>query len=206
MLYEQVLIQSIQRIRQRLNRLRFTLPVEFLLNPMDLHGFTGLLPSIGTHFWMGFLFLSGANLTICTASQMYQYQLSNASNVFMGLMQTETPYYQPLPAANLPFAPNSVGAFVSDPNFADCSAANCESAWALRILGSSHVFIYGAGFYSFFSDYDQACNMDETCQQRLIQTSCSSDVWMFNLATKGAVEVVSPAGGLVSTYQDDNQR
>ncbi|KAI8633356.1 hypothetical protein F5Y19DRAFT_471630 [Xylariaceae sp. FL1651] len=30
-------------------------------------------------------------------SQMYQYQLSNTSNIFLGHMRTETPYYQPNP-------------------------------------------------------------------------------------------------------------
>jgi len=41
-----------------------------------------------------------------TASEhavMYQYQFSNASNIFMSMIQTESPYFQPKPLAPLPF-------------------------------------------------------------------------------------------------------
>jgi len=36
---------------------------------------------------------------------MYQYQFSNASNIFMSMIQTESPYFQPKPLAPLPFTP-----------------------------------------------------------------------------------------------------
>ncbi|EAW19310.1 uncharacterized protein NFIA_092710 [Aspergillus fischeri NRRL 181] len=35
-------------------------------------------------------------------AQMYQYQLLNAANIYMGHLQTETPYYQPKPNASRP--------------------------------------------------------------------------------------------------------
>lgn len=33
---------------------------------------------------------------------LYQYQLSNARNIFMTMIQSETPYWQPRPPGNLP--------------------------------------------------------------------------------------------------------
>lgn len=82
-------------------------------------------------------------------AQMYQYQLAGASSVYIGHMQTETPYYQPSPNALKPYTAG-VSGFTSDPLFTDCADDLCSGAWALRVLNSSDVFIYSAGFYSFF--------------------------------------------------------
>ena len=84
----------------------------------------------------------------------YQYQLTNAKNVFMGMIQTETPYFQSNPNALLPYAANPE---YRDPTFT-CAAGSksCAKAWGLRIVDSSDVLIYGAGLYSFFDNYDQS--------------------------------------------------
>lgn len=85
---------------------------------------------------------------------LYQYQLANTQSIFMGFIQTETPYYQPSPNAQAPFP---VIASRDDPNFAIfCAgkAASCNIAWGLRVLNSQSVNVYGAGLYSFFNNYD----------------------------------------------------
>ena len=45
---------------------------------------------------------------------------------------------------------------LNDPDFSNCSGqpANCNDAWALRVVNSQDVLLYGAGFYSFFNNYD----------------------------------------------------
>lgn len=83
---------------------------------------------------------------IGTASEhaaIVQYNFFNSKNVYSGFMQTETPYYQPNPA---PPAPFSISSTYHDPAF-----TNGNAAWALNIAQSTEVFIYGGGFYSFFS-------------------------------------------------------
>lgn len=125
--------------------------------------------------------------------QMYQYQLSNAANVYLGHMQTETPYYQPNPVATEPFSP---GQFPSDPRFDTCADDFCKSAWALRVINSSDVFIYSAGFYSFFQNNKLGCTAEEKCQLALIETDYAHDLWIYNIFTKGNVEIVSPQGDL----------
>lgn len=130
-----------------------------------------------------------------TASEhsiLYQYQLLGAQDIYLGHMQTETPYFQPSPPATQPYA---TGAFPGDPLFENCVANTyCQEAWALRVLNSTNVFIYSAGFYSFFQDYDQTCVPLESCQQRIVETSYTEGLWLYNLFTKGAVEIASPAG------------
>lgn len=134
-----------------------------------------------------------------TASEhniLYQYQLSGAKDIYLGHMQTETPYFQPIPAAApQPFAPTS--RFPDDPTFADCTTASCRKSWALRILKSSNTFIYSAGFYSFFGEnYDQACVAKENCQKKLVEIDSSVEgLWLYNIFTKGAEEIISPANG-----------
>lgn len=133
-----------------------------------------------------------------TASEhnvLYQYQLSGAKDIFLGHMQTESPYFQPTPAAApQPFSPTDN--FPQDPTFADCTTASCKKSWALRILKSANIFIYSAGLYSFFGEnYDQGCLAQENCQKRLVQTSSDTqELWLYNIFTKGAEEIISPAG------------
>ncbi|KAI3333006.1 pectate lyase superfamily protein-domain-containing protein [Ustulina deusta] len=128
-------------------------------------------------------------------TQMYQYQLQNASNIFLGHMQTETPYYQPNPNALEPYKAGGSG-FPSDPSFDNCADDLCEGAWALRILVSTDIFIYAAGFYSFFQDNQLGCTAEENCQLALIETNFASSLWIYNIFTKGNIEIVTPRGGL----------
>lgn len=76
-------------------------------------------------------------------SQVYQYQLNNAKNIFMTHIQTETPYYQPIPDATSPYP---LGVISGDPDFSECeSESACAMAWGLRIIGSQDILIYSAG-------------------------------------------------------------
>jgi hypothetical protein len=78
---------------------------------------------------------------------LYQYQLSSAQNIFMGMIQTESPYDQVAPAAPTPFTP---GLFPNDPNFSNCTAgsASCAVSRAVRIIDSSTVYLPSTGLYS----------------------------------------------------------
>lgn len=122
-------------------------------------------------------------------SVFYQYQLSSASNILMSMIQTESPYFQPVPKAPIPFQP---GTFPNDPTFKNCSSLSCYSSWAIRVVDSSAVYLLGAGLYSWFSDYKQDCVKTEDCQQRAFEVVESYDIWVYNLCTKAIVEMVSP--------------
>jgi len=128
-------------------------------------------------------------------SALYQYQIDRASNIFLGHMQTESPYYQDFPAPPVPFA-NQAG-FPNDPDFGLCDPdidPGCAMAWALRLLSSEQVYIYGAGLYSFFNKYTNTCAAAFSCQNNLVETSFSSQLWLYNLYTIGSVNSIIPAG------------
>lgn len=122
---------------------------------------------------------------------LYQYQLSKASNILMGMIQSESPYFQDHPKAPTPIL---TGAFPDDPEFEDCKSDSegCAVSWAVRITDSSSVCILGAGLYSWFSEYSQKCLESGNCQERVFEIEQSHDLWLYSLVTKGAVEMVSP--------------
>lgn len=125
---------------------------------------------------------------IGTASEhhaYYQYRLVGAKNHYMGLIQTESPYYQPTPPAPLPFSKNDV---YFDPLMYDSPA---PSAWGLSIARSDNILIFGAGLYSFFSNYKQDCIATRNCQAQIADIDSQSSVDIFSLSTVATTWQVS---------------
>ncbi|GLI71866.1 hypothetical protein PoHVEF18_000033 [Penicillium ochrochloron] len=132
--------------------------------------------------------------------QLYNYQVSNAANVFMGLIQTETPYYQSNPTALVPYTPQDSW---NDPDFSTCTTASCKKSWGLRVVNTSDLFIYGAGLYSFFENYAQTCLNTEDCQENMVEVDCS-DVHIYGLSTKASVNMVTSSAGKSMVPQKPN--
>jgi glucan 1,3-beta-glucosidase len=125
-------------------------------------------------------------------SVLYNYQLSNASNIYMGAIQSETPYFQGNPAAPAPFG-NALTA--QDPTMFTGSDTPDNRAWGLRIVDSSNILIYGAGLYSFFDNYGQQCVAEENCQNNMVSIEgTTNNLSLFGLSTKASVNMVSTSG------------
>ena len=134
-------------------------------------------------------------------SQLYNYQLSNAKDVYMALIQTETAYMQSNPDAVAAFPPATL---YNDPTFSDCTTESCKKTWGLRIVDSTDILNYGAGLYSFFDNYDQTCLNTESCQENIVSIEGDSQVWLYGLSTKASTNMVTVSGtGLIN--QADNQ-
>jgi glucan 1,3-beta-glucosidase len=162
---------------------------------------------------------------------LYQYQLVNAEDIWMGQIQTETPYYQPNPVAPYPFTERNEA--LHDPDFDTACAtdpglpggAPCAMAWGLRVVDSKNVVVFGAGLYSFFNNYSTACSTvesGENCQARIFSveqsTSFSSSssfrdggddddddtaVEVYNLNTIGSVSMVTLGGEDMATWDQN---
>ncbi|KAF8960770.1 pectate lyase superfamily protein-domain-containing protein [Flammula alnicola] len=98
---------------------------------------------------------------------IYQYNIVNAASHYMGLIQTETPYYQPSPVSPSPFSINTT---FHDPT----PYSGNPSAWALSIVNSHNILVFGAGLYSFFQDYSQTCLNAEACQSQIANIDTAS--------------------------------
>ncbi|KAJ7157275.1 exo-beta-1,3-glucanase [Mycena filopes] len=119
---------------------------------------------------------------IGTASEhhvLYQYNLVNAKTHYLGLIQTETPYYQPSPAPPAPFA---VSTAFQDPS----NWSGITTAWGLRVTTSTDIIVFGAGLYSFFSNYVQTCLTPQNCQAQMVSVDTASSVHIYSLATVGS--------------------
>ena len=136
---------------------------------------------------------------------LYQYQFANTQAVYMGQIQTETPYYQPTPdAAISPFPPNAT---LNDPTYASTCprSGNCD-ALGLRILNCENIFAYSAGLYSFFDTYSTTCSVGggpENCQSQIFDVENSSNIFVYNLATIGAGCMITEDGACLAQYSDN---
>jgi len=118
---------------------------------------------------------------IGTASEhhvLYQYNLANAKSHYMGLIQTETPYFQPNPVAPAPFTVNKA---FKDPAF----WSDVSQALGLWVKSSENILVFGAALYSFYSNYDQACLANVTCQPQMVNVDNQSSVNIYSLSTIG---------------------
>ncbi|KAJ6556359.1 pectate lyase superfamily protein-domain-containing protein [Mycena capillaripes] len=121
-----------------------------------------------------------------TASEhhvIYQYAFNKARDVWAGLMQTETPYFQPTPPPPTPFSINT--------NYGDPEGP-LSAAWGLVISLSSNIFVYGAGLYSFFQTYSQNCVPGRNCQDSmLLIDQQSASIYFYQLTTAGSTNMLS---------------
>lgn len=154
---------------------------------------------------------------------LYQYQLLNTKNIYMGQIQSETPYYQPNPPAPYPFTtPNTT---IQDPEFKNCPsnqttifganitsvgspAGACGMAWALRVIDSSNVAVYGAGLYSFFNNYNTTCSNGplgpNKCQARITEIKgTAEDVVLYDYTTIGSRSMVNVESTEVALAKDN---
>ena len=130
--------------------------------------------------------------TAAEHSVLYNYQFSHASNVFMGVIQQETAYFQSSPHALSPFTSNPT---YTDPTFSNCVNNNCAKTWGLRIINCTSIFQYGAGLYSFFENWSTTnCLAAENCQQHMVDIQNSSDVYLWALGTVGTSYLISYEG------------
>jgi hypothetical protein len=122
---------------------------------------------------------------------LYQYQFHKAKRIYAGMIQTESPYYQPSPAAPAPFE-SALGIFPADPTFKE-KGVDLKSSWGVRIIRSSDIVIAGAGLYSWFSSYaQQPCISELACQNSMVEiNNVGQGVYIWNLVTIGTTQMIT---------------
>ncbi|KAK5108854.1 hypothetical protein LTR62_007744 [Meristemomyces frigidus] len=120
-------------------------------------------------------------------SMLYNYNFANAKDIYAGVIQSETMYAQDNPNALDPFSP--VKAY-TDPTFEECFITTCYKTIGLNMYNATYIFIYGAGLYSFFNNYDQGCLLTENCQQFMVSMQQSEGIYIYALNTKAAANMI----------------
>ncbi|KAL0934896.1 LysM domain-containing protein [Colletotrichum truncatum] len=146
---------------------------DHLIDDLDWNDANNTMPQVSVYVARGLLVESQAATWLYGTSSehavYYQYNLHHARNIFAGMIQTESPYFQPMPKAPAPFE-GAVGRFAGDPDYS-CAGDDfdgCDSSWALIMRGCQNIFIAGAGIYSWFDTYTQDCIGKHACQKALV--------------------------------------
>lgn len=95
--------------------------------------------------------------------------------------------------------PNALSSFQPredwfDPMFDKCFLPTCPKTYGLVIKKSTYIFIYGAGLYSFFNNYDSGCIVTGNCQQFITTISESEAIYLFALNTIAATNMIEIDG------------
>ncbi|KAK2461103.1 hypothetical protein APHAL10511_006882 [Amanita phalloides] len=154
---------------------------------INLYSGRGILSESAGPVWM-----------IGTASEhhaLYQYNLVNAKNHYMGTIQTESPYYQPCPPPPSPFR--------IVPSYHDPCFDGLHHSWGLVIRCSFDIIIFGAGLYSFFKNYCQKCIDTQNCQTQIVNVDSASEVTIYNLSTVGTTYQLSVDGAGIINQKDN---
>ena len=161
---------------------------------------------------------------------LYQYGLRGAKAVYIGMQQTEAPYWQgvgtPVKAPG-PWEGEEDGKGWGDPGFGNCKGVGnqedderCYRAWGMYMSGSEDVVIHGSALWSFFNGMDdnafsdpQCMVTDGICQKNMAFVEGAKRTWWFSASSKSAENLIwdeTQAGGggdgnsVAVTTQKDN--
>lgn len=117
-------------------------------------------------------------------NSLYQYNLVNAVNVYIGMQQTETAYWQGPGAPISGPSPWDVNYSYTDPDFSGCPGndSKCRMGWAQRIVGGSNIYIYGSGYWVFFNGLTFASGHGYGGGGGCEASCCQSDICQYNAA------------------------
>ncbi|CAK7223423.1 hypothetical protein SBRCBS47491_005203 [Sporothrix bragantina] len=176
---------------------------DHLIDDTDLNDPNNTMTQVSVYSARGMLIESRyATWLYGTASEhsvFYQYNFNRAQNIFTTMIQSETPYYQPVPVPPAPFGGDIVGLFVGDPYYGEadkCDTKNqlagCDASWAVLLRGCQNIHIASAGTYSWFSKYSQDCIDTQQCQEALWLVDYNdNNVTLNNVVGIGAKNVLS---------------
>ncbi|KAJ9639673.1 hypothetical protein H2204_003744 [Knufia peltigerae] len=137
---------------------------------------------------------------------LYQYNFVDAVNLFVGMQQSETPYWQGVGSPALAPAPWVPNARYNDPTFSNCASddANCRMAWYQRVVGGNDISIYGSGFWTFFNNGGDCQGTDGTCQTNAVEiTGNPQRLFWWNLNTRGVLNLVIDQGQVLATQNNN---
>ncbi|TVY68952.1 Glucan endo-1,3-beta-glucosidase [Lachnellula suecica] len=161
----------------------------------DLDGSNTSVPSSGGGFLVeaqGGTWLLGIGIE---HQALYQMNMYNAKNVFLGLQQGEAAYYQGTGNTLLPPAPWADSALPSDPTFSWCSASDamCRMGIYQRIYNSTDINVYSGGFWNFVSGPTRTfCSTD--CQMNAAMYENNSRLFSYGISTINSQNLILESG------------
>ncbi len=174
--------------------------------PLD-HALDAKLPAQNIAVGRGALIEStGPTWLVGTAFEhcvLYQYSLNQAQNVYIGMQQTESPYWQGTGTPQRAPAPWTVNTGYGDPTFSNCAAQGqgdndqCYRAWGHYMVNSTNVIIHGSGMWVFYNKMndgmlqDAGCtSTNNICQLNTAYVSGGNTTFWYSLSSKSTTNIV----------------
>lgn len=135
---------------------------------------------------------------------LYNYNLHNAQNVYAGMQQSETAYWQGVGSRQNAPGPWTPQSRYGDPDFSWCAATDqsCRMGLAQNILGGANLHLYASAFWTFFHGEVSTCyNCAATvCGPNCIThqarvTGAPTGLWWYGLNTRNADVMVLDGSG-----------
>jgi glucan 1,3-beta-glucosidase len=171
----------------------------------DLDGGHDQTISVGRGFLVEATSATWLHGTASEHNTLYQYNFNNAANVFVGMQQSETAYWQGNGSPSLAPAPWATLSSYGDPTFTNCATgdAQCRMGWFAYISGCSNMFLYGAGFWTFFNDNNGDCQGQGVCQTNAINVQNTSSLNWFGINVKDNVNLIDNNGVALVTENNN---
>lgn len=132
---------------------------------------------------------------------LYHYNFNRASNVFAGLQQTETPYWQGVAGKLAPW-PWADALIASDPTFKNCGASDtyCRMAWMELIRGSKDLVLYSASDLAFIFSAGTQTNAIDARDNKGIFLYATNTLNFKNIFTEDRKVVVPKQNGSTAQF------
>ncbi|KAK3377556.1 glycoside hydrolase family 55 protein [Podospora didyma] len=129
---------------------------------------------------------------------LYQVNIHNAKNVFIGLQQGEAAYWQGTGNTLLAPAPWSENLRPSDPDFSWCAAtdAQCRMGLYQYITGSTNLNIYSSGFWNFVAGPSRAMCTSDCQNSAVLYGPNNTKMLVYGLSTINSRNMISESSGL----------
>ncbi|KAH6848217.1 glycoside hydrolase family 55 protein [Chaetomium sp. MPI-CAGE-AT-0009] len=126
---------------------------------------------------------------------LYQVNINKAENVFIGLQQGESAYWQGKGNTLLAPAPWAESLLESDPDFAWCGASDAECRMGVyqRISRSKNINIYSSGFWNFVAGPQRAMCADD-CQANAALYESNEKLYVYGFSTINNRNLVLESG------------
>ncbi|KAF2272161.1 glycoside hydrolase family 55 protein [Westerdykella ornata] len=122
---------------------------------------------------------------------LYQVNIVNAANVFVGIQQGEASLYQGVGNSLLAPRPWESELLAGEPSFAWCAAndASCRMSIYQSVVNSTNINLYSGGYWTFAEGSNQtACNGD--CQTNAVFYVRNSKLFSYGIAAINNANVV----------------
>ncbi|KAJ4367429.1 hypothetical protein N0V83_007011 [Neocucurbitaria cava] len=137
-----------------------------------------------------------ANFMAAEHHDLYQVNINNAKNVYIGLMEAETSHWQGNGTTVYPPVPWTDSLTASDPDFKWCSATNAQCRMGLYqiIRNSSNINLYSQGWWTFVMGPQRTfCSTD--CQDNGALYDGNTNLFAYGLSSINVKNLVSESGG-----------